>query len=180
MIAAGDKDCFAIEADISEAYSDSFIALGYFTICIEGASFGLRELDATALGPAYRDARRRLANKGEHIFPYSCEPDGKRLVSLIESALNDDKDSGLTYYGVNADTFTDTIGKSRLAWHLCCSQAFDDGSSVWHFDCGEHVRLIAERDGIFRDKVLSSKLFYGVVNEWIEKFEQALNLSKHG
>ena len=178
MIVSGDRDFFAIEAGISEVCPDSLIALGYFTIFVGGASFGLMERDATALGPAYRDARSRLSNAGRHGFAYSSEPDGRKLICAIESALNDEEGSGTTYYGVDGETFTAGIGESRIGWHWCCSQAFDDGSSVWHFDCGDQVRLIAENDRAFRDKVVPSSLFYGVLSEWVANFERELKLPR--
>ncbi len=175
MIAAGKPEQFAIRTRISEFYpSNSLLALGSYTLFINGEAFGLIADDATTLGSAFRETKRRSADAGKHVATFSSEPDGRKLISIINDARNGENVSGKSFYGMDVECFINALRDSRSGWHWYCSEAFDDGSCVWQFDCDGGVRLIAQNGYVFRDVVIPASQFYGVLRDWVTQFEREM------
>ena len=80
------------------------------------------------------------------------------------------------------EDFSDFVYSSHCAWHWACDEGFDAGSSIWHFDVENRIRLIAEKTATYHgesghdnktliDTWLDADQFYGVLGEWHKAFE---------
>jgi hypothetical protein len=176
----GDPETFAIESSIFEAYEGfGQMALGSFVIHVGGRSYGSKEPDATLLGTAFNDVRRRIDERGNHKS--SLPPDADAISIAIafrhENYLGNMDDARL--YGIPWRQFFKTLNSNGCIWAPNNEQGFDDGSCVLHFDEGNTVRLIAFYDvegyqveqGSLRDVRLRQNDFYGILEEWHTNFE---------
>jgi len=179
----GDISNFAIESDITQAYErPNFCAVGYFVLHIGGLNYGVREPDATLLGSAFHEAGRRIADRGKHIAPFASEPNAGDIVDAIGTAVYAPDSENRPFFGLSKERFRHFVYSSRCGWHWACSEAFDDGSDVLHFDIGTRVRLIADRSprencgyrhdlATLRDVWLEADVFYDVLQTWRDDFE---------
>jgi hypothetical protein len=178
----GNKSAFAIESHIEQAYENiGFRALGFFIIHVGGLPYGLRELDATMLGNAFHEADRILANRGKHTAFFASEPNPGEIVNSILKAIYLPVSVDAHLFGVSSREFTDSVYASRCGWHWACGEAFDDGSSIWRFDIGDRVRIIADRSPkdyyeyrydpeTLRDVWIRADEFYEIVKQWRDAF----------
>ena len=179
----GNKSSFAIESAVTQAYErHGFLALGYFVLYIGGIGYGVIEPDATLLGSPFYKAKKIIANRGNHTTTFALEPDAGHIIDEINRAIYAPDSGGKFYFGLSKDQFSNSIYTSHCGWHWSCDEAFDDGSSIWHFDVGNRVRLIADRPPkeqknylhdpkTLRDVWLDADEFYGILEKWRDAFE---------
>lgn len=180
----GDTAIFAIESNIAVAYEDvSLRALGFFLLHIQGRSFGVREHDATLLACSYDEVERRLARRGQHTAPFASEPVGSKIIDAIREAIYAPSPTQDSFFGLSTELFNNYVYSSHCEWHRLCDEAFDDGSSVLHFDVGDMVRLIADTPSrgqlnwmhdpaTLTEVWLKADDFYGVLEGWHDAFHR--------
>lgn len=169
----GDPSLFAIESDVSEAYSQlSLLASGYFTVVIKGFRYGVQERDATTLACSLVEIQRRIRERGKHVGPYFDSLPAATIVEWFRGLYYTD----LPQYH-HADTIVplyNSLFTRHIAWAPNGDSAFDDGSHVLQFDVADTARLIAFKsvcDGLYDPATLnevfvSSNAFYSVLSEW--------------
>jgi hypothetical protein len=177
----GNPSVFAIASDITRAYERlGFRALGYFTLHIGGRRFGVREPDATLLACALDRVEERLARRGTHTASFSHEPAGQILDAILDAIYNPEPRAD-SFFGLSMSEFSDAVSSSRCEWHRGFDEAFDDGSAILHFDIGDRVRLVADRNQkrpfdwrhdteSLTDVWIPASEFYGVLEEWHDAF----------
>ena len=176
----GHPDRFAIESHITRAYArPGFLALGYFVLHVGGRAYGVRESDATLLAVAFDVVEERLAQRNTHQAAFATYPDGAALFDTLMASIYDDAEDVNTCCGVSRSKLTEIIEAQNLKW---CDpdEAFDDGTTLFHFDEGSRVRLLATNEGdpkswrhnpeTFRDVWLDADEFYRVLQEWRDSF----------
>lgn len=175
----GNQSVFAIESCISQAYKRlSFISLGFFIIYVNGMKYGVREKHATLLACSLNSVRRRVAERGNHVVSFGAKFEPQEIAEAYAKATYSTTPLEATFLGMSMREFKDEELKARILWAPDGDAAFDDGSHVLQFDCGEMVRLIAFRndDDItsFRETIreawLSADEYYGILDEWQRKF----------
>jgi hypothetical protein len=176
----GDPSVFAIESGISQAYDrQSFLALGFFVIYVGGHCYGVREFDATMLACSFNEAKRRIANRGNHIASFA-ESDAEQIARAFRSAVYADEQEK-SYFGIEMSDFRRHFDQeaNSLLWAPDGDAAFDDGSYVLHFDLEKRVRLIAfksiENYGYdpttLSEAWMAADRFYDILMHWIDSFE---------
>jgi len=173
----GDKNVFAIETYISKAYNrSSFLALGYFVVYILGARYGVYKSDATMLGCSFDEVEQRVKARGAHVAKFTEHlsagiiADGFRIAIYCSEPHEVDQ--------TTLDVIELFKKDNRFVWAPDGDAAFDDGSYILHFDCGDQVRLIAFRcnsNGL-HDPATMMQLwipedkFYSVLETWLCDF----------
>jgi Immunity protein 42 len=162
-------------------------ALGCFILHINGASFGLHEPDATPLGPAYADIKKRIARRGLHTVPFAAHPNAGEIIDTIYEGMYYLEPMHDSFFGIPGEEFSDLVQESRCQWHRYCGSAFDDGSGIRHFDVGDMVRLIADKPppvdwtrckewkhdpATLVDIWITADDFYSVLAEWVNAYEK--------
>lgn len=141
----GDPSEFAIESGISIAYEELVArALGYFVIHIGGRCYGVREPDATWMACSFDEVKRRLDERGAHTAPFSTEPDAGKIADAQYDARYGPDQGIKEFFGIPHPEFYDSFYSKHLEWSPG-DEEFDDGSSVFHFDVDDRVRLIGFR-----------------------------------
>lgn len=182
MIQFGNPNVFAIESDISIAYSSlGMRALGYFVLHVGGQLYGVLEHDASLLACSVDSVDRRLAFCGKHTASFSQHASAAEIADAVYGAVYGS--SSIKYPTLNTprSELYETIHSNRLIWAPDGDQAFDDGSYVLHFDIGDLVRLIAFKLGengrhapaTLRDVRLPAEAFYQLLKQWRGAFETA-------
>ncbi|HEY2662355.1 MAG TPA: hypothetical protein VGI79_21750 [Caulobacteraceae bacterium] len=174
----GDPSSIALEAGITEAFEQpSQLALGYFAIHICGKVFGVRSHDATMLACSYNAMKARLDRRGNHAVRDAKDRAALEIVRHCQAAI----------YGIehNAtllsadEAFGGRLMASNIVWAPDGDAAFDDGGHVLQFDEGNEVRLIAFKNEIDFQAVISSvaeawvptAIFYELLAEWLRWFD---------
>lgn len=179
-VIVGDPTVFAIESSITQPYSSlGQRALGYFIIHLGGSEYGVRSPDATLLACSFDAVQRRIARQGTHSISFGLEADAAKIVEAFRAATYDEGRQEERFFGMSCDEFRDTLASSEIGWAPDGDAAFDDGSHVLQFDCGNRVRLIAfKNEDSFDDVVrtlaevwVSSDEFYGLLKKWQFGFE---------
>jgi hypothetical protein len=177
----GDTSRFAIESGVTRAYERlSFRGLGYFAFHIGGRRFGVCEPDATLLACALDRVEERLARRGTHTAPFGHAP-AAEIVDAILDAIYNPEPRADSFFDLSMSEFSDAVHSSRCEWHPGFDEAFDDGSGIRHFDIGDRVRLIADRNQkspfdwrhdaeSLTDIWISAAFFYGVLEDWRDAF----------
>jgi hypothetical protein len=176
----GDRDVFAIESEILEAYdSQSQMALGFFVIYVCGRRYGFKEPDSTLLGTAFSGVRRRIAERGNHRSPLPSDADAASIAIAFshENYLGNMNDAQL--YGIAWSQLFEVLNSNGCVWAPDGEQGFDDCSRVLQFDDNDRVRLIAFHDtvgyqvdaGSLRDIWLPQDDFYRILENWHTRFE---------
>ena len=195
----GDPSEFAIESCISIAYEElGARALGYFVIHIGGRCYGVREPDASWLACSFDEVEQRLAQRGTHTAPFVTEPDAGKIADSYRDAMYAPDQEDEWFFGLPHAEFKDCFYSQKLEWSPG-DEEFDDGSSVFHFDLENRVRLIGFRlrrseddypndpaipstyEGEFHryhhdpatlsDVWLEADKFYGILESWRDAFE---------
>ncbi len=176
----GNPALFAIESSITYAYdSIGQRALGFFVIYIKDERYGVRSSNASLLACSLDAVRRRLARRGLHRCPIVLHADAVDFVKAIRSVMYDQNQQRNKFFGLTADELRDSVSFNELLWAPDGDEAFDDGSHVMHFDCGNKVRLIAFRNAIDQSVVdgsvveawLDADDFYTILDQWQLAFE---------
>lgn len=178
----GDQNIFAIESGVMKSYPrKGSLALGYFLIYVGNMKYGVKEADATMLGCSYGEVQRRLSKRGTHNFELA-RLEGTELAQLLYSSVYYDIDKPRSSVGCSEQALKQ-FWDNNITWAPDGDEAFDDGSHVYQFDIGETVRILAFKtcDGTyeidqktFRDITLDSYIFYGVLQEWQNSFQESL------
>jgi Immunity protein 42 len=178
QVIAGEKERFAIESLIAEAYEEeSRVGLGYFVIHILGMSYGINRSDATWLACSLDSVEELIEQRGKYDAAFARHPDAADLADAFRI---------VKYNGI------EEIDPSHRLWNLCDNfensvswqwapdgdQAFDDGSYVLYFNIGKAVRLVAFRclkNGLhdpvtLRDLTLTELDFYDTLTTWRARF----------
>ena len=195
----GDPSEFAIESSISIAYEElGARALGYFVIHIGGRCYGVREPDASWLACSFDAVEERIAQRGAHTAPFATEPDAGKIADAQYDASYGPNQEDERFFGILHPEFNDSFDSKNLAWSPG-DEEFDDGSSVFHFDIEDRVRLIGFRlkrceedyphdlaipssyEGEFHryqhdpvtlsDVWLEADKFYNILKNWRDAFE---------
>lgn len=196
----GNPKTFAIESCISIAYSElGARALGFFVIHLGGRCYGVREPDATWLANSFDEVERRLAGRCTHIAPFATEPDAGKIIDAYRDTGYAPEQENQQFFGIHRSEFSDCFSSKNLVWAPDGDEAFDDGSSVFHFDTGNRVRLIGfnlkrceqdyphdpsipsahkcefhryQHDPVtLRDIWLEAEEFYKILQSWRDAFE---------
>ena len=134
----------AIESEITQASErPSQMALGFFVIGVMGRSYGVREPNATTLGPSFNEVGRRIAGRGSHNLPVVMEADAGSVASAFRRVAYGELDANERFFGMAAGQFRDAIYSNHLVWAPDGDEAFDDGSYVLQVESQDQVRLIA-------------------------------------
>jgi hypothetical protein len=176
----GNRDIFAIESSIFEAYdSPGQMALGFFVLYVGGRRYGYRDPDSTLIGTSFNGIRKRIANRGNHKSPLPSDADAAEIAIALSHAnsLGDMDENQL--YGIPWLQFFKALNSSGCILAPDNEQGFDDGSHVLQFDDRSTVRLIAFQItasyrveiGSLRDIRLPQEDFYGILEEWHTRFE---------
>jgi len=176
----GDPSVIAIESGIMQAYERlSAYALGFFTIHVGGRRYGIPDPDATLMACSFDEVERRIAERGKHTAPFSCEPDAGKIADAFRDAVYA-MEPEENHFGIVRSEFTKLFsGPNGVAWAPDGDEAFDDSSYILQFDVEDRVRLIAFQpleDGshdpaTLRDVWLGSDEFYGILQRWRDAFE---------
>lgn len=182
-IFAGDKSRFAIEAGMSKVYERlSFLALGYFVIFVNGRRYGVFEPDASMLACSFGAVCERLEWRGRIMAPAALEHDAGAIADAYRDAIYAPNEEGRLFAGMSYDDFCENLFDRRIVWAPDGDEAFDDWSHVLQLDLGDRVRLIAFKSadegyhhapGTLEDLILPADEFYGILQEWWDKFEKA-------
>lgn len=174
----GDRASFALELGIARTYPDSSSrALGHVVIWLNGQPFGVQENDASMLACSLDQIRRRYNRRGLHIAPSLAEMKASQVMKAYLAATYwAELDHSLQ--AEECSLITDAITKADGLWAPDGDEAFDDGSHVLHFDCGEVVRLIGAKNTgatAFNDvevveTFFDANRFYAVLLAWMEAF----------
>ena len=176
----GDPAVFAIESGITNAYQQlGFRALGYFAIHVGGRRYGVVAPDATLLACSFEEVGERIARRGEHTAPFANTNEAITIATAFQSAIYFDEQDE-SYFGIPLSGFCKLIFGHHLQWAPDGDEAFDDGSSVLHFDIEDRVRLIAYHIGVaaivdlptLKEVSLSADEFYRILQEWHDAFEE--------
>ena len=177
----GNRDIFAIESSILEAYdSPGQMALGFFVLYVGGRRYGYREPDSTLIGTSFNGIRKRIADCGNHKSPLPPDANATEIATAVSHAnsLNEMDDKLL--YEIPWPQFYKVLHANGCVLAPDNEQGFDDGSHVLQFDHGPEVRLIAFQvtadyhveGGSLRDVRLSQDDFYGILQEWHTRFKE--------
>ncbi len=177
----GNPNAFAIESSITQAYArPGWLGLGFFVLHIGGRQYGVREPDATMLGVPFDTVEERLVNHGTHRATFASFPDGAALFDTLSASLYADLEdetatAARSCCGMSPARLSELICETRLRWPDP-DEAFDDGTSLFHFDVGSRVRLLVTNGGdptswrhnpeTFRDLWLDAGYFYQVLQQW--------------
>jgi hypothetical protein len=181
----GNPDIFAIESEITKAYERlSFRALGFFVIDVMGEPYGVKEPDATLLAVSFDEVGRRIARRGRHTPPFAMDSNAGDVAYAFRRVLYDGCEEGELFFGMPDPQFKHAICSNRLEWAPDGDEAFDDSSYVLQFEDENRVRLIAYKSIAYkntldttydpaslRDVWLSQDEFYGVLQNWRDRFE---------
>lgn len=154
------------------------MALGFFTLIIQGRRFGVQEEDATMLANSYGEVCRRIAGRGRHTAPFGGTGNPYEIASSVVGVVYDEPPEMEGPLRKGYDELTDLVYKNRLVWAPDGDEAFDDGSHVLQLDVGDEVRLIAFKrfdDRPFDpvslvDQRLSIDEFYSILEDWRDGF----------
>ncbi len=142
----GNSSNFAIESCISIAYEElGARALGFFVIYVGGHCYGVREPDATWMACSLGAVEERIARRGKHTAPFAIEPNAGKIIDAARDADYAPNQEGKLFLGIPQQEFSSYFSSDRLTWTPDGDEAFDDGSSVLHFDVENRVRLIGFR-----------------------------------
>jgi Immunity protein 42 len=175
----GDLNTFAIESEITLAYDRlNEVALGFFAVHIMGRCYGVRKPDATMLADPFNEVVKRITKRGSHnpVFPMTAT--AANIAYSFRRAIYDESKDGELFFGMSVRQFTNAISSNRLEWTAYCDEAFDDSSYVLQFEDDNQVRLVAFTGTpdfrydptSLRDVRLSPDAFYGILQEWHERF----------
>jgi hypothetical protein len=169
----GDPRQFALESKMSRAYERPGLrGLGFFLIHLGSLSYGVRDVEATFLACSFDEVGARIQSRGSHTAPFSGEDAGS-LADAVGLAIYAEHGTH-SFFGNSREEFRDLLYAKRVVWAPDGDQAFDDGSTVLHFDANDRVRLIGFRRGpdqrhepaTLRDVWLGSDNFYRILGEW--------------
>ncbi len=175
----GDPSIFAIEWNITEAYSRiSQLALGFFIIHVRGRFFGVRSPKATLMGCSFDQVEERILQRGTHSVSFSQEA-AAEIVEAFRAAIYDDIGSDAIFFGMKVDEFRENLFFHKIQWAPDGDEAFDDGSHVLQFDHGGMVRLIAFKNLTDIKEIANSitevwvdgDQFYQILGDWLNAFE---------
>lgn len=179
----GNDSIFAIESYVKQAYERlSFRALGFFVIYVGGHCYGVREPDATFLACSFNEVVNRISRRGRHIAPFINERNAGKIVEAVRNAKYAPHMEHATFFGIPEPEFRDIINSNQLEWVPDGDSAFDDSSSILHFDVDDRVRLIAFKatssggnghyaPGSLKDQWLDADEFYSILQRWRDAFE---------
>ncbi len=176
----GNPTLFAIESEITTAYhSLHFLALGYFSIHIQGQQYGVIDPYATYFGNSVQEVEKLLKGRGKHNFDFVSEFSAANIADAYRIAIYETNEE-------NADTAAIQLSRQkefrdiahRMTWAPDGDTAFDDSSYILHVDIGDHVRLIGFRwkSGGLHDPATLSDLwipaneFYDILQQWLDRF----------
>ncbi len=93
----------------------------------------MRESDATLLAVAFDVVEERLARRNTHQAAFATYPDGAALFDTLMASIYDDAEDVNTCCGVSRSKLAEIIEAQNLKW---CDpdEAFDDGTTLFHFD----------------------------------------------
>jgi len=173
----GDPAVFAIESEITVAYErSSQLALGFFVIHVAGRCYGVKTSDASMFGVAFNDVAKRIKGRGTHNVPSLSNAESVEIAKAFSLTVYFDQPKNKLFFGMRAPEFGHLFSSKNLEW--VGDENFDDGSCILQFDVGDRVRLIAfsraetaivDPDSL-REVWLDQKDFYGVLEEWYERF----------
>lgn len=176
-----DVSKFAIESEIVEFWHDRrFMAYGYFTIVVNHQRYGIVDRDDVTLGILMREMVRCIERRGTHTAFFATRSNAIEIADNVNLAGYGDDDY-VEYMGLNRWQLNSEVARAKLTWLTSGSEAFDDGSTILHFDCGEQVRLVAFKagddcrsvTGSVADVWLEADEFYGVLTAWASSFNAA-------
>jgi hypothetical protein len=95
-------------------------------------------------------------------------------------AIYSESEGGELFFEMSVRQFTDAVSSNRLEWTAYCDEAFDDSSYLLQFEEENQVRLVAftgtpdfQYDpASLRDVYLSQDKFYGILQEWHDRFKR--------
>src|SRR5258708_4850782 len=106
----GDKDRFALESCITQAYiHPGSRALGFFVIHVAGRSFGVRAPDATLLACSFDKVEDRIARRGTHVTPFATHPQAGVIADAYRDAVYAPNQEGAVFFGIRHPDFRDLI-----------------------------------------------------------------------
>lgn len=186
-ISVGIPEVFFIRSAISTAYKeDSFMALGFFQIIVNGEEYGRRSADATLLSCSFNEVSRRIEHRGTHVSSYMSADAENIAGSYIKAVL---LDSGVDerFFDMSKAELLDSFYSGGVLWAPDGDAAFDDGAVVFQFDIGENVRIVSFRRGewgimALQDIKISSVDFYKTLERWSVAFlkEREMKLKVQG
>ncbi len=177
----GNPSVFAIESEITTAYhSLHFLALGYFSIHIQGQQYGVIDPYATYFGNSVQEVEKLLKGRGKHNFDFVSEYSAANIADAYRIAIYETDEE-------NADTAAIQLSKRDIFRENChiigrmetYDRAFDDGSYILHFDVDDHVRLIGFRlkeidwlhdPATLSDLWIPANEFYDILQQWLDRF----------
>jgi hypothetical protein len=175
----GDASIFAIESEITLAYDRlSQLALGFFVLHVMGRCYGMRKPDATMLAVSFDEVGRRIVRRGYHNPSFAKTATAEEIAYSFRRAIYDESKDGELFFGMPVRQFADTVYSNHIEW--IGDEEFDDGSYVLQFEDENRVRLVAftgTPDFLYdatslRDACLSADMFYGILQEWHDRFKK--------
>ena len=172
----GRRSVFAIESDITKAYSrPSLMALGFFVIYIRGFCYGVRRPEATMLACSFDTVKERIDAKRTRIAGLSDSFSAGDIADAFRVAVYGASPPSQLVISIS-EVFENT--KCEFVWAPDGDAAFDDGSYVLQFNIGGRVRLIGFRcatSGLhdpasINEVWLDSEEFYSVLEDWQGNF----------
>ncbi|MEZ0297766.1 MAG: Imm42 family immunity protein [Candidatus Methylacidiphilales bacterium] len=176
---AGDPSRFAIESSISVVWERRGMELGYFLFHVCGNSYGIKAIDASALGNAYDSVKECIEERGTHTSPFvNGTPAGELArVSILCLYAPDQEEN--SFFGHSYDDCEAIYRNNR--WKSC-GECFDDLSDFLIYDWGDKVRFIAFKkiSDQYMPECLSeiwidSDEFYSILNEWKLRYDIEYN-----
>lgn len=178
MALVGNPATFAVESCITEAYeTPSLVGLGAFMVYVAGSCYGRRAQDSTHLANPRDGIKRRIADRGRHVAPFSQRPSASEIAHAFRNAVYAEQQDP-EFFGLTPTDFKTLIDSNQLEdWSP--DAAFDDGSHILQFDVDDRVRLIAYKSwnlnndfdpATLKDIWLPSDVFYATLQRWHDLF----------
>src|SRR5688572_5916848 len=135
MLLIGDKNQFAIQSRIAQAYERlNFRALGHFLIYLNARRFGVDAPDATMLACSFEMTERRLRNRGRHVAPFANATAAEIATAYRHAIYSPEATNENIYFDLPRSEFINVINGRQLQWAPDGDEAFDDGSYILQFD----------------------------------------------
>jgi hypothetical protein len=167
-----------------ESFVDSYLpdigqmAIGYFSISIDGRAYGVKRKDASLLACSYDAVVRRLKASDSHRLSFGDKHPAHFYVHELLRAHLGDSSYQRCFTDEEREEFVAKLFSHELWWAPDGDAAFDDGSYVIQMDYPNYVRVIgfkylesqSETLASISELRMDSGEFYDVLEEWSGRF----------
>ena len=178
---AGNPSRFAIESEITGYVTKRFPGcVGYFVVHVAGETYCRKTEDATDLPGSFDAVEERLQRRGrrqvEYLESHSAHDIAEAYIAFVYAG----EEHVPSTNSIDMEKFIFVFGRGDCVWMPDGTEAADDGSHLIQFDVQDRVRLIAFRSdpdalvksGSLRELMLGGDEFYGVCDQWRQRFRK--------